>query len=106
MTDTTATQKKVSRIVVHPNYYMRVNGNLQKIPVGTKIDVTKEQAERHKLKLRDPDDQLELQGGELVNAEMPESEAVKQLKAAQAELASTQEALKAAQAELAKSAKK
>lgn len=90
-------EKTVKRTVVHPKLYLRVDGKLQRVPVGTEITVTKAQAKSHGAKVSDPSKASKLDDGKMSDG-ATESEAVAALKA---ELATSQEATATAAAELA-----
>lgn len=99
--------KKVKRIVVHPNFHQKVDGKLRRIPVGTEVEVTEERAKRAGTKLADPKSGKVLAGGKLVDAgakgdSKKEAELTAQLSDALAKNA----ALEKQVAELQKAAKK
>lgn len=58
--------KKVKRIVNHPKYYAHVEGKLTRIPPGSEILVTEEEATRKRSMLVDPSERTALVGGKLV----------------------------------------
>jgi hypothetical protein len=94
--------KLVKRVVTHPNYYMKVEGKLQKLEVGTEISVTAEHAERHALKLMDPKEARRLVAGKVIKggdkgADSAEMTAV--LVEMQAKVDDAEKATKAAQKE-------
>jgi hypothetical protein len=103
-------EKTVKRIVVHPKLTMRVDGHMQRVPVGTELTLTETQAKRLGRKVADPADKKALESSEDGGmVEGTESEAVAaltaELEAAKAELDKTKEALTATGAELTKATK-
>ena len=59
-------EKTVKRIVTHPKFYFAVDGKLQKLPVGTELTLSSDEAERLKGKVADPSKVKRLEGGALV----------------------------------------
>ena len=49
-----AKEKMVKRVVVHPKFYMMVEGKMTHIAVGTEVSVTEAEAEKKARKLADP----------------------------------------------------